>query len=680
MKARVKDNAIILSIGMIVKNEEKDLEACLESLRPLMDEVESELIIVDTGSTDRTVEIAQKYTDQIYDFEWINDFAAARNFGVDKAKGKWFFQVDADDRLQDPAELIEFLNDEKELKKYYTANIVYHSYTNKEYTMFSDARIVRLFRLGVGNRFRGSIHEVPARIIPTKELQTVIDHYGYVYETPEDAQRKAKRNNILLEKELEEKPDDIRLLDHYAATCEPEKKREVLEHARELCKKEPEHFYFSNIYWKLTRLLYILKEYEEVIKATEEYFSLTTQPHVGDIEIRFNAGNSLYQMGEHKRAVDEFRKYIDLYSQYKDGSLQAQDTMCAVAERVSDQNRETTLCQMVNCYQHIKEYAEIPETIYKIPISHISPNLPAYFQKVLQEAIRETKDYNILFRVEKWYNEIPSDAPSREDKIKSMRVFLAGCCLEVFDGEDWENLVNLAQGEESLLAKAVLAASESTPSTVYNQILEDYGSLLLAAGMRYQREMLPLLYKLGRDCFTRASSHIAEKAPDIVDVVMEYQPLKDEEQDLLWRGWMVEMDSRVFQKAEGEDRLPVLKRLMKDFSWYVNHLYNAGLLCPEKLAVLPSAHRFGYWAGLALDAEKAGNPKDYIHYLREASQSCPKMAGAVKLLLNEFEEKDEEHRRQKEQQELSRKIKEIIEGMILNGRWRTQRRFLPNMS
>ena len=203
MKARVKDNAIILSIGMIVKNEEKDLEACLESLRPLMDEVESELIIVDTGSTDRTVEIAQKYTDQIYDFEWINDFAAARNFGVDKAKGKWFFQVDADDRLQDPAELIEFLNDEKELKKYYTANIVYHSYTNKEYTMFSDARIVRLFRLGVGNRFRGSIHEVPARIIPTKELQTVIDHYGYVYETPEDAQRKAKRNNILLEKELD---------------------------------------------------------------------------------------------------------------------------------------------------------------------------------------------------------------------------------------------------------------------------------------------------------------------------------------------------------------------------------------------------------------------------------------------------------------------------------------------
>lgn len=258
-----------------------------------------------------------------------------------------------------------------------------------------------------------------------------------------------------------------------------------------------------------------------------------------------------------------------------------------------------------------------------------------------------------------------------------MRVFLAGCCLEVFDGEDWENLVNLAQGEESLLAKAVLVASESTPSTVYNQILEDfsgehevledYGSLLLAAGMRYQREMLPLLYKLGRDCFTRASSYIAEKAPDIVDVVMEYQPLKDEEQDLLWWGWMVEMDSRVFQKAEGEDRLPVLKRLMKDFSWYVNHLYNAGLLCPEKLAVLPSAHCFGYWTGLALDAEKAGNPKDYIPYLREASQSCPEIAGAVKLLLNEFEEKDEEHRRQKKQQELSRKIKEIIEGMILNG-------------
>ena len=61
---------------MIVKNEEAVLERCLESLKGLFEEI----VIVDTGSTDSTKEIATKYTDKIYDFQWINDFAAARNY------------------------------------------------------------------------------------------------------------------------------------------------------------------------------------------------------------------------------------------------------------------------------------------------------------------------------------------------------------------------------------------------------------------------------------------------------------------------------------------------------------------------------------------------------------------------------------------------------------------------
>ena len=63
---------IILSIGMIVKNEEKYLENCLSALKRFMDQISCELIIVDTGSTDRSKEIALKYTDKVYDFEWIN--------------------------------------------------------------------------------------------------------------------------------------------------------------------------------------------------------------------------------------------------------------------------------------------------------------------------------------------------------------------------------------------------------------------------------------------------------------------------------------------------------------------------------------------------------------------------------------------------------------------------------
>ncbi|MBQ9385174.1 MAG: glycosyltransferase, partial [Ruminiclostridium sp.] len=78
---------ITISVCMIVKNEEKQLRACLDSLKPIADEI----IICDTGSTDGTKAIAAEYTDRIYDFPWIDDFAAARNFVFSKATMEYIY-------------------------------------------------------------------------------------------------------------------------------------------------------------------------------------------------------------------------------------------------------------------------------------------------------------------------------------------------------------------------------------------------------------------------------------------------------------------------------------------------------------------------------------------------------------------------------------------------------------
>ena len=78
---------------MIVKNEESCLERCLNSISKFADEI----IIVDTGSTDKTKEIARKFTDLIYDFAWVNDFSEARNFSFKKAQGDYILWLDADD-------------------------------------------------------------------------------------------------------------------------------------------------------------------------------------------------------------------------------------------------------------------------------------------------------------------------------------------------------------------------------------------------------------------------------------------------------------------------------------------------------------------------------------------------------------------------------------------------------
>lgn len=88
---------ITISVCMIVKNEERILARCLDSLKGIADEI----IIVDTGSTDATKQIAFGYTDKIYDYKWENDFAAARNFSFSKATGQYIYQADADEVIDE---------------------------------------------------------------------------------------------------------------------------------------------------------------------------------------------------------------------------------------------------------------------------------------------------------------------------------------------------------------------------------------------------------------------------------------------------------------------------------------------------------------------------------------------------------------------------------------------------
>ena len=86
-----------ISLCMIVKDEEPVLQRCLDSLRGLMDEI----IIVDTGSSDRTKEIALQYTDQVYDYQWENDFAKARNYAASFATCDYIYTADADEVLDE---------------------------------------------------------------------------------------------------------------------------------------------------------------------------------------------------------------------------------------------------------------------------------------------------------------------------------------------------------------------------------------------------------------------------------------------------------------------------------------------------------------------------------------------------------------------------------------------------
>ena len=85
-----------ISVCMIAKNEDMHIEECLKRLRPC----KFEIIVVDTGSVDRTMETAHRYTDKVYRFDWCDDFSAARNFSISQATNDWILTIDCDEYLE----------------------------------------------------------------------------------------------------------------------------------------------------------------------------------------------------------------------------------------------------------------------------------------------------------------------------------------------------------------------------------------------------------------------------------------------------------------------------------------------------------------------------------------------------------------------------------------------------
>jgi Glycosyl transferase family 2/Tetratricopeptide repeat len=198
----------LLSATLIVRDEGHVLEACLSSLDGVVDEV----IVVDTGSADRSPDIAVQYGAKLYRFPWNDDFSAARNFAIEQASCPWILYIDADERLRgaDRRTVHSALSDPHAI----AATVRFHPRTG-----FTAYREYRLFRRDSRIRFEGVVHETmhPAikRIVAAEGMRIVdcdltIDHIGY--DGPQT--HKSERYLRQLTRAIEDKPERIYLWWH----------------------------------------------------------------------------------------------------------------------------------------------------------------------------------------------------------------------------------------------------------------------------------------------------------------------------------------------------------------------------------------------------------------------------------------------------------------------------------
>jgi tetratricopeptide (TPR) repeat protein len=203
-KAARPASGLTLSLCMIVKDEEEMLPRCLAAARPAVDEI----VVVDTGSTDRTVEIAESFGARVLHHEWNGSFSDARNVSLDAATGDWVIYLDADEVLvEEDAAGLHALTGRVWREAFALVETNYTGDIEDGTAMTHNA--LRMFRNRPEYRFKGRLHEQMAYALPgylserIEYTQLRIEHYGYLG-VVRDSKDKSRRNLELLQQQVAE--------------------------------------------------------------------------------------------------------------------------------------------------------------------------------------------------------------------------------------------------------------------------------------------------------------------------------------------------------------------------------------------------------------------------------------------------------------------------------------------
>ena len=311
LKSVIDETPARISLCMILKNEEKFLPGCLGSVKGLVDEI----IVVDTGSTDRTMEIAREYGAKIYEHPWQNDFSYHRNQSINYATGNWILIIDADEELDSSEHgLIRsaILRKDVDALSFVVYNKIQHGRTG-----FLVSH--RLFRNNKGYHYEGIVHN--QLIFDGVALTTPFKVIHHGYGLPDDEMRdKGNRSEALLMKQLELNPDNafahFNLAQIYRGMGEPEKSLKHALKVIELMSPQDEdrrHIYIM----ALDQIGCAYVGINENEKA-KEYFYKAIDIKNDYLDPWFNLGYVYAQESDYDKADNHFNRYLEIRNSFKE--------------------------------------------------------------------------------------------------------------------------------------------------------------------------------------------------------------------------------------------------------------------------------------------------------------------------------------------------------------------------
>lgn len=314
----------VLSMSLLCSGRSETTEKCLQSLSEIRKKIDSEIVVVDTGCKEDVRDIVEKYADKVIEFKWCDDFAKARNAGLEECTGEWFFFIDDDEWFSDVTPIVDFFVS-GEYKKYGCACYKVRNYTDHAGTRYEDTWAGRMAKLDSDTHFVSRIHEflVPVRL-PEKLIDAYANHYGYIFDSNTELYAHSKRNISLLHEMMEEEPGELRwpvqLAQEYKGINDYTSMIELC--ASELDKIKDQDNSNSN---KHRACFYIGMvwaydgrcQWKEVISLCRTYLNDRRNTDLCNARLNLYCAVACYNTKDYTKAAHYAIKYIELYRSWK---------------------------------------------------------------------------------------------------------------------------------------------------------------------------------------------------------------------------------------------------------------------------------------------------------------------------------------------------------------------------
>lgn len=655
-----------LSIAMMVKNQSKHLDECLKSLQAVREKIDSELIIVDTGSEDDTVDIAKRYTDKVYFHEWTGNFAEMRNISISYTSGDWVFIIDGDEVIENADPLINFFK-KGIYKNYNTALIIVRSFSNDRYDAYFDACLPRLFKKTAELKYEGAIHEQPVVSLPVCKIDLLLLHYGYITTDEKLMEYKFKRNVDMLKKELARDPENIyywfQLSQSYGMHRDFKDAMEAIDTAYNLLKQKGKDL--KDYYYVLHHRVYVYNlngKYRDTEKLCHEAIKIKD----GYIDIYYHLGKAQMNLGKYEEAVKSFNTYLTMleYPEKFTGKNDATLTHYTLQAYEEIYRDMVLLHEVLGNYNEALLYAEkindksfLASAFPGIIKAYIKNNritgLKDYFNNVVKEKFPELKNDFIISLENIKYKEFDI-----ETQNKLTEVFSAG-------DEDYAllNMIRLHEDKDMLDSNLI----ESIKDWDFAALPAVYGDVLYYL-MKKNVTIQPFFDNLMEKYLIGCIEYISDLHKDTATVIYEYLSNVMSHAESIDGLNMIRALERCALLLDGLDERQyryVFNRYIKDGTEFINNIYNREVIENETVHLVKTEEDAFLIYMVHAEQNKTKNPLKYVQYLRKALKVYPNMKKGIELLLDEL--KKEEEPEEKNLEEYKKIFKEKIKKHVESG-------------